>query len=199
MKKEDKNPIPFGKPVRFWNYKLWRSMYKMTISPTDEERAQTRERSKGRMRAVSRTVDIEQINVSTLDGTFQVKIPQTTEMFGMISASYGELDNESREVSERNERYLRTVLSNIMYVSSICNGHFHQGINMVTTAYAFPDVLREKKKFANFKKDASELIKHFLAWRDDYDKMVKQNEPTEEDMHKDEIADEAMAILSKEN
>ena len=188
MEKGDKKrEIPFVKPARVDNYKLWRSRCKMTVTPSDEDKERVFKESGGKKKAVSKTYDIEQINVSTLDGTWQVKIPATWDMFGMIRDLFA--DGEYAR--------LTTILSNMMYSSVIANGYFHEALRMIVVCYVSPSMLEEGSDgFESLKEDARELIKAFLEWRRMYDEKMKELEPTEEDMKHDDIADHAMDILS---
>ena len=188
MEKEDKKKeIPFGKPARVGNYKLWRSRCRMTVTPTGEDKEMVLKEPGGKRKAVSRTYDIEQINVSSLDGTWQVKIPVTFDMFGMVrdlfaGGEYGRL---------------ATIFANMMYSSVIANGYFHEALRRIVVCYANPSVLEEgSDDFKSLKEDARNLIKDFLEWRRMYDRKMKELEPTEEDMTHDDIAGQAAEILN---
>lgn len=167
--------IPFGKPVRMGNFKIWRSVYAV---------------GKGKSKT-----DIECINVSNMDGTWYVRIPQTFEMFSMLTLAYQWSQSDDAGEREHGESFIRTVLSNMTYVSCICNGFYHHGVEMVTSAYANPSLLQDTEEGKNFIFDAKGTVKRFLAWREEYEKHVEANEPTEEELHREEIADEAMEIL----
>ena len=176
MEKEKVSVIPFVKPSRIGNFKLWRS--KMGIG-------------KGNGKA-----DIEVINVSNLDSTWSVRIPATFEMFSMISFAYHMYYDGDVQEKSRASEFLQTALSNMMYVSCICNGFYHEGVNMVNTVYANPDLLRDKKKFKLLKKDVMGTIGRFLEWRDDYDKYIESLEPDEQELRQDAVAEQAMEILN---
>ena len=66
---------------------------------------------------------------------------------------------------------------------------------MVTTAYANPSLLNDTEKSEKFILEANDTIKRFLAWREEYEKNVKENEPTEQELHQDELAEQAMDIV----
>lgn len=179
--------IPFVKPVRVGNYKLWRSKCRMTVTPTDEDKEKVFKESGGKKKAVSKTYDIEQVNVSTLDGTWQVKVPATWDMFGMIGELY----------SSGEDGRLAVLFSNMMYASVVANGYFHEALRLVVTAYADPSVLEEGcRGNEELKGNARKLIKAFLEWRRMYDDKMKGLEPTEEDMKQDDIAEQAMDIIN---
>lgn len=168
--------IPFGRPARMGNFRLWK-----TLTVVGKGKAKT---------------NVECINVSDLDGTWLVRIPQTYEMFGMLTVAYKWSQSEDMEERRRGNGFIRTAISNMFYVSSVCNGFFHHGIEMVAAAYANPTLLQDTKEGQSFKADAKDSIERFLVWRKEYEKHVKENEPTEQDLHQEDIAEEAMEILN---
>lgn len=168
--------IPFGRPARMGNFRLWK-----TLTVVGKGKAKT---------------NVECINVSDLDGTWLVRIPQTYEMFGMLTVAYQWSQSEDMEERRRGNGFIRTAISNMFYVSSVCNGFFHHGIEMVAAAYANPTLLQDTKEGQSFKADAKDSIERFLVWRKEYEKHVKENEPTEQDLHQEDIAEEAMEILN---
>lgn len=167
--------IPFGRPSRVGNFRLWRSNVAV---------------GKGKSKT-----GIECINVSDLDGTWLVRVPQTYEMFGMLTVSYKWTKSEKAEERSRGESFIRTALSNMFYVSCVCNGFFHHGIEMVAAAYANPTLLQDTKEGKSFMEDVKDSVARFLKWHEEYEKHVKEQEPTEQDLHREEIAEEAMEIL----
>lgn len=168
--------IPSGKPVRMGNFRIWKSIYVV---------------GKG-----SAEANIDCINVSNLDGTWHVRIPQTFEMFGMLTVAYQWSKSEDAEERSRGEDFIRTVLSNMTYVSCICNGFYHHAIEMVTSAYATPSLLQDTEEGKGFMLDVKGTMERFLAWRKEYEKYVSANQPTEQDLRQEDIAEEAMEILS---
>lgn len=168
--------IPSGRPARMGNFRLWRTL---TVV------------GKGKFKT-----NVECINVSDLDGTWLVRIPQTYEMFGMLTVAYQWSQSEDMEERRRGNGFIRTAISNMFYVSSVCNGFFHHGIEMVAAAYANPTLLQDTKEGQSFMADAKDSIERFLVWRKEYEKHVKENEPTEQDLHQEDIAEEAMEILN---
>lgn len=178
--------IPFVKPARIGNFKLWRSKFKMTVTPTEADKERVFKESGGKKKAVSKSYDIEQINVSDLDGGWQIKIPATYSMFGMINQLFAE--NEDARIA--------TILGNMMFASVIPNGYFHTAITMVSNIFSDPTMLTDEKEFEKLKKNTDALIKAFLDWRKMYDEKMKEFEPTEEDDKHEEIAEKAMDILS---
>lgn len=172
--------IPFGRPARMGNFRVWRSTVVV---------------GKGKAKN-----GIECINVSNLDGTWLVRIPQTFEMFGMLTVAYQWANSENAEERRRGDGFIRTALSNMAYVSMVCNGFFHHGVEMIAAAYANPSLLQDTEEGKNFIEDARGTVERFLAWREEYDKHVADNEPTDKDIRQEEFAEEAMDILDgKEN
>ena len=170
--------IPSGRPARMGNFRLWK-----TLTVVGKGKSKT---------------NVECINVSDLDGTWLVRIPQTYEMFGMLTVAYQWSQSEDMEERRRGNGFIRTAISNMFYVSSVCNGFFHHGIEMVAAAYANPTLLQDTKEGQSFKADAKDSIERFLVWRKEYEKHVKENEPTEADMKSDQVAEEMLEELNKE-
>ena len=164
MSDEKGREIPYGKPVRVGNFKLWRT--KKTIG-------------RGRERS-----DIEQVNVSTLDESWQVKIPATYEMVALLRSLFA-------ECSEQRNSQLSSIFCNILYTSCVPNGYFQKAVSLCAMAYANPDLLRDGgKEHDDFVKSVRAVVDGFLEWRKAYDEEVARNAPTEEQTRSDEVADE---------
>lgn len=176
MDEKNKAVIPFVKPVRVGNFKLWRTRVDMGKKTT-----------------------IEAINISDLDGAWCVRVPQTFEMFGLLTIAYQWINGNDAAERERGEAYLRTMISNMFYVSSVSNGYYGQAVQMVSAIYADPALLTDKDKNKQLKKEVDSLKKKYLAWREEYDKRMAQNEPTEKEAEQEEIAEQAMNVLEKED
>lgn len=187
--------IPFGKPARIGNFKIWKSKFELVSDPTEEQRKKVAEESGGKKKAIRQKVTIDCINVSILDGSWMVRIPQTFEQFAMLSLAYSWSLSEDKDEQVKGRDYLRTAISNMYYVSCICNGFFHHGVEMVTSAYADPDLLKENERGVAFLKDAKLTIERFLEWRKGYDELVEAGEPSDRELHQEEIAEKAMEIL----
>lgn len=188
--------IPFVKPERIGNFKVWRSKFQISVDPSDDERKKVANESNGTRKVKSRRVDVECINISFLDGSFSVRIPQTFEMFGMLTVAYQWSKSDNAEERKRGLDFLRTAMSNIFYVSSICNGFYHHGVEMLTSAYADPSVLRDTENGRAFIEDVKGTVSRFLSWREEFDKHVSASEPTEQDIRQEELAEKAADILS---
>lgn len=162
--------IPYGKPAQFGNYRIWRGKYPV---------------GKGKDKDF-----IDQINVSNLDGTWQVKVPATMEMYAILTELYA--DEGKREI-------LAEYINNMAFVTITGNGYFQRAVELVAIAYANPSLLTKKdKQHKPFVKNAEALIKAFLEWRKVYDERVKLDEPTEQDDKQDEIASQMLDELEKE-
>jgi len=162
--------IPYGKPARVGNYRIWRSKYPV---------------GKGKDKDF-----IDQINIGNLDGTWQVKIPATMEMYSILTELYAD---------ENKQEILAEYVNNMAFVTITGNGYFQRAVELVAIAYANPSLLTKKdKQHKPFVKNAEALIKAFLEWRKVYDERVKLDEPTEQYDRQDEIAGEMIDELEKE-
>lgn len=162
--------IPFIKPARVGNYKIWRT--RTTLGKGKDK------------------YDVEQICVSDLEGVWQVRIPETNAMFAAISGLYAD---ESLTPS------LSTIFANLLMVSSIPNGYFHRAVQMCSALYFNPDLLRKKKERKDLVKEARKLVEDFLEWRDVCDAQVKENAPTEEQERQDEVLEEMLEEVEKQS
>lgn len=161
--------IPFVKPVRVGNYKLWRT--KVTTGKGKDK------------------TDIEQVCISDLEGLWQVKIPATFSMFAAISEMYAD---------EKMTPALSTIVANMLGVTTVTNGYFHRAVQMISTVYFNPDLLRDKKQRKPFVKETEALVKDFLDWRKAYDERERENAPTEEDEHNEEVLEEILEETEKD-
>lgn len=176
--------IPFGKPARIGNFKIWKSKYTFDKGADGKK--------------IKPQIVGDCINVSILDGSWMVRIPQGFEQFAMLSLAYSWSLSEDKDEQVKGTGYLRTAISNMYYVSCICNGFFHHGVEMVASAYANPSLLQDTEDGKSFRQDAIDTIGRFLEWRKEYEKHVADNEPTEADMKSDQVAEEMLEELNKE-
>ena len=162
--------IPYGKPARLGNYRIWRSKCPV---------------GKGKEKDF-----IDQVNIGNLDGTWQVRIPATFEMYAILTELYAD---------EGKQEILAEYVNNMAFVTITGNGYFQRAVELVAIAYANPSLLTKKdKQHKAFVKNAEALIKAFLEWRKVYDERVKLDEPTEQDDRQDEIAGQMLDELEKE-
>ena len=103
--------IPFGKPARIGNFKIWRSKMELTFTPDITEKEMD---GKGRTVVRKQKETIECINISNLDGTWMTRIAETFEMFVMLTQCYGWYMSDDEEAKQRGKDYLTTVLSNLL-------------------------------------------------------------------------------------
>lgn len=167
---DNKRKIPFIKPARVGNYKLWRNK---VVAGTGKDK-----------------LDIELICVSDLEGLWQTRIPATSEVFAILAQLYED---------ERNNGALSSIFTNMLAMSSICNGFFHRAVQMCMSIYFNPDLLRKKKERKDLVKEVKKLAEDFLEWRDVYDTQAKENAPTEEQERSDEVLDEMLEEVDKQS
>ena len=165
----DKRIIPFIKPARVGNYKVWRT--KATVGKGKDK------------------YEVEQICVSDLEGVWQVRIPSTNGMFAVVSGLY---EDESLLPS------LRTIFANMLMVSTIPNGYFHRAVQMCASAYFNPDILRNRKQRKDLVKEANALVKDFLDWRSLAEAQIQSDAPTEEDERSDEVLEEMLQEIDQQ-
>ena len=166
---DNERKIPFVRPARVGNYKLWRN--KVTVGKGKDK------------------YDVEQICVSDLEGVWQVRIPETNGMFAAITGLYAD---ESLAPS------LSTIFANLLMVSSIPNGYFHRAVQMCSAVYFNPDLLRKKKERKDLVKESKRLVEDFLEWRGVYDAQTKENAPTEEQERSDEVLEEILDEIDEQ-
>ena len=86
----------------------------------------------------------------------------------------------------------------MMYASIVANGYFHHAINIVATIYANPNLLDENdEQHEMLMNNVKSLIKGFVEWRKEYDKRMSANEPTEDEMKNEQVAEEILDELKK--
>lgn len=159
----DERKIPFVKPARVGNFKIWRT--KTTIGKGKDK------------------YEVEQICVSDLEGFWQVRIPSTNGMFAAIAGLYAD---ESLSPS------LSTIFTNMLIVSTIPNGYFHRAVQMCSALYFNPDLLREKKERKDLVKEARRLVEDFLDWSKVAEVQAKSNAPTDEDERNEETLEQML-------
>lgn len=220
-KEKKKEVIPFGKAARVGNYKLWRSRTKITVAPSDEQRARVREESNGTKRAVSQSYDIEVINVSNLEGSWKVCIPQTAMMYGTLTMAYAD------EEPQRRDEFLRMVFANMMNVCLSPNVYLHDGFNLFIEMMQYPYMLLSEKEMVRRMTEAlkdegwdkDRKKEHIAKWVEhrkklyalidekikrcveDYELELKERKAKEAEAQKqlaqDEIAEQAMEVLNE--
>lgn len=202
-KKANDNPliIPFGKATRVGNFKLWRGNY--TLGRGKDKTA------------------IECVYVSSIDGSYMVRIPATSGMFSTICNGYATTDTTIRE------NFLGMIFTNIYNVSTIPSEALHDSFNFLVEMMSFPYlVLSEEEmrrrmaenlrvsgvddekaiehinKMAEYRKQLWELIeKKKNAFIADYELQLAERRSKEaeslEDIEHDELAEQAINELNK--
>lgn len=120
LNKENPMVIPFGKAVRVGNFKLWRGNY---ATASGKERT-----------------TMECVHVSSLDGSWMVRIPSTSAMFGFICTQYATFDPNIRE------NMLGMVFTNIYNISMIPSPALHDGFWFLSEMLTFPYMLLSEKE-----------------------------------------------------
>lgn len=213
--------IPFVKPVRVGNYKVWRSRFKVSLKPSEEQRRKIREESGGRMKAVGESYDVEQINVSNLDGSWSVRIPETSMMFATVQDAF-------IAGGETREQFLGMLFTNFQNITLTPSPALQDALFFLTEMMTYPYLLlsedemvkrmsdglakdgmdEEKAKahiseMVEYRKRLYELVEEKKArYIEDYERQLAERRakaPDEEkQMDDDEMADKAFDILTKE-
>ena len=202
-KTDGDNPlvIPFGKAARVGNFKVWRGNYA----------------------AAGGKDGIECVHVSNLDGSWMVRIPSTSTMYGFICSQYATVDENIRE------NILGMVFTNMANVCSMSSPALHDGFMLLTEMMTFPYLLLPEKemerrmkthmeklgvekgmakehlsKMMGYRKELYDLVGRKMdAFIEDYERQMDERaakEPDEEKkMEQDDIAEQAVDILSEDN
>ena len=145
--------------------------------------------SDGRIRQLVKKGEIgtvEVVEVSSLDGAWGMRLMPGSIMETMMRSFLG--DEERVE-----DEWVSLVLTNLESASSIPNGHYHQGLLLLTAVYMDPSLVTGgsfNRKSRAFRKDAKRLLSDFLAWRKEYDAELERRYTKE-----DETRDESALIL----
>jgi hypothetical protein len=197
--------IPFVKPARVGNYKLWRSRSVIPAGHGD---------GSGKKGGVG----IETINVSNLDGSWSVRIPQTSGMYGVITAAYAE--------GSGHDVFLKGIFRNMMSVCLIENVYIHDAFNFLLDIMQYPYMLLPEKEMekrmretlkaegwdkARIKDYISKMTGHrqelyslvddkiqrFVADYEDIMRSGRQkSDEAERQMDQDDLADQALDVLN---
>ena len=200
----DDNPlvIPFGKAVRLGNYKLWRGNY---VIASGKDKA-----------------TIECVHVSSLDGSWMVRIPSTSAMYGFIGGQFATIDDELKE------NILGMIFTNMHNISLTPSPALHDALFFLTEMMSFPyNLLPEKEmerrmkenmkklgvdkqkskdhiaKMMEYRKGLYELIdRKKNAYIEEYERQQEERWAKEGDAQKqleqDEIAEQAIDTLNNE-
>lgn len=203
-KKANDNPliIPFGKATRVGNFKLWRGNY-------------TLGRGKDK-------TDIECVYVSSIDGSYMVRIPATSGMYGFICNQYATTDPNIKE------NILGMVFTNFYNIVNTPSPVLHDSLFFLTEILSYPylilpeDEMRKRmaenlrisgiddekaiehiNKMVEYRKQLWELIeKKKDTLISDYELQLAERRGKEEEADKelehDELAEQAINELNKQ-
>lgn len=134
---------------------------------------------------------VECFEVSSLDGAWMVRVMPGSQMHVLLSQAVKSGADAGRE-------WLELVVTNLMQVSLIPNGYFHQGLLLLSAAYYAPELLkggmfsRERRAFA---KDVKRVREGFLRW---YEESEREREALyTEDDSQERMRYEAEEVLEK--
>ena len=114
-------------------------------------------------------------------------------MFSLIRDLFAEHTNS---VTDQRTAQLSSIFGNMLYASCIANGYFHRAINICASIYANPNLLKEEdENHESVIQDLKALASGFLAWREEYDKHVAENKPTDDELINDQKAEEILNEL----
>jgi hypothetical protein len=220
MAEDKKNLIPYQKAVRVGNFKLWRSKSVIAYMPSDEERAKVREESKGKMKAVGKKVDIDVLNISNLDGSWKTQIPSTCSLYSVIVDGYATSDEKIREQFLAGE-----VFSDMEIINTCGSVILHHSFKLLFNALNYPvlfmteqeikdwakklydkkdkklmkehveNLLKDRKEF--FELIEKERKEYLSSWQEQVLKHRNEEETHLEAIKKDEIAEEALDLITK--
>lgn len=197
------NTIPVSKAVRVGNFKLWRGNY--TLKSGKEKQ------------------DIDCVHVSSLDGSWMVRIPSTMGLYSTICNGYATTDDTLRE------NFIGMIATNCYNVTTMGSESLHDAFFFLTEMMSFPYLLlSEKEMKERMEKSMKELgfdkgrrkahIGEMTEYRRRLYELIEQKKnlfiesyerqqslqreyervSEEEDLKRDEIADEAMKIISED-
>ena len=175
MEEVQKSPLPYAKVLRVGNFKVWRGKYAIAKGKDADK--------------------VDTINVCNLDQSWSVRVPQTFELYSVLMLLLSDYQSEDKKVRTFAEDKLAVIFDNLLYTGCIGNGYYHHALYLVTLAYANPKVFKRGDDKKMFNKEVKSLVKDFLKWRQLYDAERLQNEPTDDDIEKENIADQAIEIL----
>lgn len=202
-KSSGENPlvIPFSRAVRVRNFKLWRSRH--TLASGKEK------------------TDIDCVNVSSLDGSWMVRIPSTMGVYAMIVQGYATVDENLRD------NFLGMVFTNYYNLTTINSEALHDAFFFLAEMMSYPYLLlsekdMEKRMRASLKDAgmAKDSIKEHVSQMVEYrrqlyalverkrDNLVDAYERQQEDLRRsaaeedammgyDALADDAIGIIKE--
>lgn len=140
--------------------------------------------------------DVPVIDVMNLEGTWMVRIPVHFQMYGMLNRLLLELEDDDARIRSNAEEWLKMFFMNWQNVTGIPNGHYHQGVMMLTACYADPSLLKSSfwGKGKDFHKSVKNLRLSFLEWAKERERLNAEAEKSV-DIEKEALADQSKQIL----
>lgn len=203
MKENERNEllIPFVKPARVGNFKLWRS--KINLGGKKDK------------------TEIECVNVSNLEGSWTVRIPSTSTLFSVIVSNYATIDTDLREQFLAGE-----VLSNLEVLNTSGSVILHHAFRLLFQALSYPiffmtekevedwvkstfksmdkkqrkqhldNLLKERREFYDLvEKERNDYIS---TWKEQHAMIKDKEDESQKQLEQDEIAEQAIDVLNKE-
>lgn len=198
----DETSIPFVKPARVGNYKVWRSKIHMTAPSSDKGKKKDSD-------------GIECINISNIDCTWKVQIPSTSRMFATITNAFN--------VPQNRDKFLGMLFTNMQNVCLINNEMLHDAFAFLVEMMNYPYLLlpekemtkrlRRRMEFSGIDKkrikgEINEWVENrrklyelaekkkalYLDW---YESQLDiRKEPTDEELEHDELAEKSLDIIN---
>ena len=202
LTKDNPLEIPYNKAVRVGNFKVWRSKY---VVASGKEKT-----------------SVDCLHVSNLDGSWMTRIPSTSGMYGFVLAQYATFDDNLRD------NILGMVFTNFLNICLTPSPALHDALFFLTEMMTFPyNLLPEKEmvkrmkenmkslgvekkvadehigKMVEYRKQLYELIERKkVAYIEEYERQQAERwakeEEAEKQLEQDEIAEQAMEVLTEE-
>ncbi len=164
-----------------------------------KKKSDVREVRVGNYKVLLHAIDeVPVIEVMNLEGTWMVRVPVHFQMYGMLNRLLLEFEDDDANVRARAEEWLGMFFMNWQNVTGIPNGHYHQGIVMLTACYANPSLLKSSfwGNGKDFHKSVKNLRLSFLEWAKQRESLERQAEQSV-DTDKDVLADQSKRILEE--
>ena len=120
--------IPYVKPVRVRNWKLWRSKF-----PSGKD-------------------GIDCVNISNLDGSWMVRIPSSSAMYGTICQGYATTDDNIRN------DFLGMLFTNMQNVCLVNSEALHDAFMFLMEMMSYPYLLLPEKEMEKRMKDTMKAL-----------------------------------------
>lgn len=134
--------------------------------------------------------------VANLEDTWMVRIPVDFQMYGILNQLFGDFTGNDEAVKSAADEVLGMFFMNWQNVTGIPNGYYHQGLVLLTAAYAQPELLKASfwGKGKQFHRDVKSLRNSFLEWHKAAERLEQEAEKSV-DLEKEAYADQSKEIL----